>query len=177
MPKIHSPQSCAPLPRRGLGEGGFTLVEVILVLALLVLITSVLLPAAGSLLRGSRGETAEETVLAVLQDARRQAVISGREVDLRYAPAEHALVWTDGVQDGRRIFEAGNVTVEFLRPDGGAILLGGRLVEADPVDDMKFYADGSCDMIRLQLRVADTAPRVIPIDPWTCAPVLAPAAT
>jgi type II secretory pathway pseudopilin PulG len=166
----------APLSRRGLGEGGFTLVEVILVLALLVLIISVLLPAAGTLLRGARGETAEETALTVLQDARRQAVISGREVALRYEPAEHALVWTDGVQDGRRVLEQENVTVEFLRPGGGAILLGGQLVEADPVDEMKFYADGSCDLIRLQLRATDAAPRVISIDPWTCAPVLAPAA-
>jgi len=154
----------------------FTLVEVILVLALLVLITSVLLPAAGSLLRGSRGEAAEETVLAVLQDARRQAVLSGREVALRYAPAEHALVWTDGVHDGRRVLEDAAVAVEFLRPSAGAILLGGQLVETDPVDEMTFYADGSCDMIRLQLRAADAAPRVIPIDPWTCAPVLAPPA-
>lgn len=173
---IHARRSRVPVPRRSLGEGGFTLVEVILVLALLVLIIAVLLPAAGSLLRGARGETAEETALAVLQDARRQAVLSGREVALRYAPAEHALVWTDGVQDGRRVFEDGNVTVEFLRPGGGAILLGGQLVEADPVDEMKFYADGSCELIRLQLRPADAAPRVIPIDPWTCAPVLAPPA-
>jgi len=143
------------------------------VLALLVLITSVLLPAAGSLLRGSRGEAAEETVLAVLQDARRQAVLSGRDVALHYEPPENALAWTDGVQAGRRVFEEGHVTVEFLRPSGGAVLLGGQLVEADPVAEMKFYADGSCDLIRLQLRTADGAPRVIPIDPWTCAPVLA----
>src|SRR5882757_4199684 len=154
----------------------FTLVEVILVLALLVLIIAVLLPAAGSLLRGAHGETAEETALAVLQDARRQAVLSGREVALRYAPAEHALVWTDGEHDGRRVFEDAAVAVEFLRPSAGAILLGGQLVETDPVDEMTFYADGSCDMIRLQLRAADAAPRVIPIDPWTCAPVLAPPA-
>src|SRR5882672_11452736 len=85
----------------------FTLIEIIVVLALLTLIIAVLLPAAGSLLRGSRGETAEETVLAVLQDARRQAVLSGRDVALHYEPPEHALAWTDGVQAGRRVFEKG----------------------------------------------------------------------
>lgn len=183
MPKILFLRSRAPLPRLGPlsrhgaasadGVGGFTLVEVILVLALLVLIISVLLPAAGTMLRGSRGETAEETVLAVLQDARRQAVLSGREVALHYEPAEHALVWTDGVQEDRRVFEEGNMTVEFLRPGAGAVLLGGQLVETEPVDGMRFYADGSCDLIRLQLRAAEAAPRVIPIDPWTCAPMLA----
>src|SRR5258708_7424700 len=148
-------QTIRPLPTRA---AAFTLVEVILVLALLVLIIAVLLPAAGSLLRGSRGETAEETACAVLQDARRQAVLSGREVALHYEPAEHALVWTDGVLSGRRAFAEGGVMVEFLRPGGGAILLGGQLVEADPVGEMKFYPDGSCEVIRLQLRAADAAP-------------------
>lgn len=176
MPAIHTLRTRRPLPRRSPGEGGFTIVEAVLVLALVVLIVSVLLPAAGSLLRGMHGETAEETVLSTLQDARRQAVVSGREVALRFEPAERALVWTDGVQTGRRGLGEGGVTVEFLRPGAASVLLGGQLVETDPVAELRFYADGSCDLIRLQLRRADAAPRVIPIDPWTCAPTPVPAA-
>lgn len=162
-------------PLRFRARAAFTLVEVILVLALLVLIVAVLLPAGGALWRGAQGETAEETMLSVLQDARRQAVIFGREVVLRYEPAEHALVWTDGVQVSRRVFAKENLKVEFLRPGAEAILLGGQLVRTDPVGEMLFYADGTCDLIHLQLRATDAVPRVIPIDPWTCAPVLSPA--
>jgi len=172
MPKILFLRSRAPLPRRSLGEGGFTLVEVVLVLALLALVISVLLPAAGALLRGVPGETPEETVLEAVQDARRQAVLSGREVTLRYEPAPPALAWTDGVQQGDRAFGVGRVLVEFLRPGAGVILLGGQLVGTDPVAEMKFYTDGTCDQLHVQVRAADAAPRVIPLDPWTCAPVL-----
>jgi type II secretory pathway pseudopilin PulG len=155
-------------------SAAFTLVEILLILSLLTLAIAVLLPAAGALLRGAHGETAEDSVFAMMQDARRQAVLSGREVALRYDPGLQDLIWSDGRQSGRRTIEDGKATVEFLRPGSGAILLGGELVETNPVKEMKFYADGTCDLISLQLRFTDRAPRVIAIDPWTCAPVLVP---
>lgn len=164
------PLISAPRPRPA---GGFTLVEILLVLALLVLSLTVMLPATGSLLRGAQHETAEETALAILQDARRQAVLAGREVELTYEPVAHRFVWTDGTQTGRRPVADPGLAVEFLRPrEGAAILLGGQLVETNPVPSLRFYADGTCDPVRLQLRATDAAPRVVVIDPWTCAPVL-----
>jgi len=150
----------------------FTLIEILVVLALLALVTAALLPAGGALLRDARRESAEDTTLDVLQEVRRQAVLSGREVTLGFAAESHALVWTDGVQTGRREFARPDVTVDFLRPSGRAILLGGQLVETNAVKQMKFYADGTCDTIRLQWRQADRIAHVIAIDPWTCAPAL-----
>lgn len=150
----------------------FTLVEILVVLALLALVVSALLPATGAWLRGAGGETAEDTALDTMQEIRRQAVLSGRTVTLRFDALRGALVWTDGIRTSRRALTGPVVTVDFLRPGGGAILLGGQLVETSPVREMNFYPDGTCDGIRVQLRPADGTPRVTPIDPWTCAPVL-----
>jgi hypothetical protein len=148
-------------------------VELVLVLALFILFIAVLIPAAGALFRGAQHEAPEETALEVLQDARRLAVLNGHEVRLVFEPETHRFVWTDGTQEEHRAVADAGLAVDFLRPrEGAAILLGGQLVETNPVRQLEFYADGTCDPVRLQLRGTDTAPRVVPIDPWTCAPVL-----
>lgn len=161
-------------PRRAFPRA-FTLVEVLLVLALLALIVSIMLPAGGALLRDARETSFEGTVLAAVQDARREAVLTGREVELRHETATRTLVWSDGRRTRQVPLPGPAAAVEFLRPRGGAVLLGGRLVETDPVARLRFYPDGTCDAVRLQLRPAGADPRVIPLDPWTCTPVPGPA--
>ena len=37
---------------------------------------------------------------------------------------------------------------------------------------VRFYPDGSCDRFRVQIRSGTSAPQVIAVDPWTCAPLL-----
>src|SRR5690242_6589630 len=77
------------------GPAGFTLVEVLLVLALVALIGMVLLPAAGGLMpRGGGGW--EDNVAEALQKARREAVVSGRELTMRFDPESRCFLWEGG---------------------------------------------------------------------------------
>jgi hypothetical protein len=66
--------------------------------------------------------------------------------------------------------KAESVAVKILAPETiGAILLGGVASEA-PLARMRFYPDGTCDRVRLDIRRNDDR-RVVPIDPLTCAPL------
>jgi type II secretion system protein H len=151
---------------------GFTLVEVLLVLALLALGAAVLLPAVSGLFRQGQSASAEEVVAEVLQQARREAVLTGREVALRFEPEGQRFVW-DG-SAGRALSASGpRVKVDFLRSrDKAAVLIGGQLVETAVVPVLRFFPDGTCEPVRVQFRPTGAPPRVITIDPWTCAPGL-----
>jgi prepilin-type N-terminal cleavage/methylation domain-containing protein len=151
--------------------GGFTLVEVLLVLALLALVVAILLPAAGSILRNSRAGSPEDALATVFQQVRREAVLSGRELTLRFETDQQRFAWETSTApigpEGERI------RIEFLRPGpGSAVLIGGRLVETSVVPALHFFPDGTCDPVRVQIRAGDRAARVLAIDPWTCAPGL-----
>src|SRR4051812_4646686 len=78
---------------------GFTLVEVLMVLALLALVGAVLLPSAGALLRSGQSGNMDELVTEVMQEARRTAVLTGREVALRFEPDAQRFAW-DGSARG-----------------------------------------------------------------------------
>ena len=52
------------------------------------------------------------------------------------------------------------------------VLVGGQLVETQTLPSVTFYGDGTCSPFRAQLRNKGVDPRVLEIDPWTCAQVL-----
>ncbi len=162
-------------PRRGPSRytsQGFTLVEILLVLALLALAGAVFLPAAGAIFARGRMGNAEEAVAIVLQQVRREAVLHGRPLALRFDAEAQRFLWDDAA--GASVGTAGTpVKVEFLRPRAGsAILIGGQLVETALVPVLKFFPDGTCDAVRVQVRAGREAARIMVIDPWTCAPGL-----
>lgn len=151
---------------------GFTLVESLLVLALLVLAATVLLPSAGALFRRTHAGNPEEEVAGILQQARRAAVLSGREVAMRFDARAQRFVW-DASAGVRLARDDARMEVGFLRAGtGSSVLIGGQRVETSLQPAMRFFPDGTCDPVRVQLRVADGAPRILAIDPWTCAPGL-----
>ena len=62
------------------------------------------------------------------------------------------------------------VSVKILAPETiGAILLGGVASE-EPLARLRFYPDGTCDRVRLDIRRNEER-RLVPIDPLTCAPL------
>jgi general secretion pathway protein H len=161
-------KNARPGPRR---DAGFTLVEVLLVLALVALIGMVLLPAAGGLMPKSGGGW-EDNLAESLQAVRREAVVRGRELTLRYDAESRCLVWAGGTSKPLGPADA-KLAVDFLRTGStSAVLIGGQLVETTVVPVLRFYPDGTCDPVRVQLRAANAVPRVLTIDPWTCAPGL-----
>ncbi len=146
---------------------GFSLIEIVVVLALLGLISALLIGSGGTLLQASSRENAENTALTAIAAARHQAVLAGQIVELKIDERARALDWTVGqapLPEGEEL--------HLLPPvRAGAMLIGGQLKE-DTIPRVRFYADGTCDPFRLEIS-RDGNRRVIAIDPWTCA-VLAP---
>ncbi|HYC69606.1 MAG TPA: GspH/FimT family pseudopilin [Opitutaceae bacterium] len=168
MPRCAQARPCRRPP-------GFTLVEVLLVLALMALVAAVLLPAAAALVRDPGTDNPDDLVAMVLQQARREAVVSGRTVTLRFEPRERRFAWSragDPVPAGGRAVP-GITRADFLPPERGrAMLVRGRLVETDTRRGLDLFSDGTCTAARLRFEPEGGAPRLVAIDPWTCAPGL-----
>lgn len=164
------------MPRGNAHVRGFTLVEVLLVLALLALFAAIFIPGVNSMLAqmDARGpeQIASEAVLA----ARTIALESGRATELAYDAEKRQLLW--GESGARSDALPVGVVLDLLPMEaGGSILLGGELAEnQEPLKRVRFFPDGTCQPFRLRLRAgADAKPRVLVIDPWTCALSAVPA--
>ena len=151
------------------GEDGFTLLEIVVVLAIFGLVSALLIGSSGALLRAIGREDVEHTALSALASARHSAVLAGRTLELRVDDKTRVLDWEAG-----RASLAGEDTVRLLPPSKiSSALIGGRLQE-EPVARVRFYADGTCDPFRLEI-VRGERSNLLQIDPWTCT-VLAPGA-
>lgn len=155
-------------PGRASGRrGGFTLLEILLVLLLLGLMGAVLVGGATSLLNSAREQDPEAALLAFLQDRRGESVESNRVIEVRQLPEDQGFIW-----DADEVFTLPSGTtgtrVRLIRAEAaGASLIGGQLEET-PLESLRFYPDGSCDPARVEIRRGD-ARRVVVIDPWTAA--------
>lgn len=159
---------------------GFTLLEILLVLAIAGLIASVLVGGAASLLN-DKPVSAEEVFWKAVQEARKTALKSEHEVTLRFSGEEKG-VKKFIVSEGQSAKEFPVLTkntdldVTFLvpQPGGTIVVIRGAVIETAKVPAVVFYPDGTCTAFRAQFYRAGT-PNIIGIDPWTCAPVLTPA--
>jgi prepilin-type N-terminal cleavage/methylation domain-containing protein len=170
-----------PRPAR---RGGFTLLEMLLVIGLLSMLAGVLVAGSAALLRGTARTDPEDALLALMQTWRRQAVERGATIEVEpFRSLDEAdrqgYRWTDpgaGPEAAPReelLPQLEGVQVQLLGPEvDGAILLGGLAVE-QPLNRLRFYPDGTCDRVRLEVR-RNEARRLAPIDPLTCAPLPAP---
>lgn len=155
-------------------RSGFTLLEVLLVIALIGLLTAALVVGGAALLR-QKEPSPEEIFWRAVGEARDFALIHQVEVRLAFDPEEktfHART-PEGSESFAVPFE-GDLRIEFLsaQPTGRSVLIGGVLVETQPLESVTFFEDGTCTPFRAQLRVGSGEPQVIEIDPWTCAPML-----
>lgn len=166
------PQAASPgwrARRRGISrQGAFTLLEILLVLMLIGLLGAVLVGGAVSLLKSVEDKDPEAAVLSMLQKVRGEAVEKGEIIELTPLPEDAGFIWgADGVEN---LPKREGLSVRLLKPEVvAASLIGGQLEERS-IDRVRFFPDGSCDPMRIQIRRGDVR-RVYAIDPWTAAPL------
>lgn len=153
----------------------FTLMEVLLVLAAIGLITTVMVVGGTRVLR-SDDLSPEQILWKAVEEARRFALLHQCEVRVSYDSETQSFraITPLGTETFPVPFD-GELQIDFLSAQkaGRSILIGGRLVETEPLTGVSFFEDGTCTPFRVQLRVNNGEAQTIEIDPWTCAPVLA----
>lgn len=178
-------------------QAGFTLLEVLLAIAILVLLGSVLI-GGGAHLLSDRPVTVQEVFWKAVQEARKAALKAEHDIRLKYDKEKRRFLIVDGLAPARLAADgftkeeaalkefpiptastaqagSSDLDISFLAAtkSGPAILIGGVLLESQPVPYVTFYSDGTCSAFRLQIMRSGNV-SMLAIDPWTCAPVLSP---
>lgn len=172
IPGLHLPAG-RPATKFGRkrSEAGFTLLEIIAVIALMGLISALLIGGSGAMLRTVSSDDVQNTALAAIAGARHSAVLTGRTLEFTSDDKTRVLEWGEG----RAALTAEGQVRLLPASRTSAILVGGRLTES-PLARVRFYADGTCDPFRLEIVRDSKASQILAIDPWTCT-ALAPEAT
>ena len=161
--------------RRAPRRAGFTLLEILVVIALIALLSSVLIVGTSRLL-GGRVASADEIFWKMVGEVRKSALLENRDIRLSFDTKTKTFVAGSGELAPRFPFAPRDaVDVDFLAPasvsGSASILIAGQLVETQTLPFVTFYGDGTCSPFRVQLK-GKTSAVILEIDPWTCAPVL-----
>jgi prepilin-type N-terminal cleavage/methylation domain-containing protein len=157
-------------PRHSAGRRAFTLLEVILAIALLGLVASLFITGGSEMFR-ARQRTMVDVFWAAVQAARLQAVQEDTTVTLRFDEKSKRILW--GATDESHGLDWPGRNLEFLPTESrDTILLGGQLVHTNRLETVRFYADGTTDRFRVQLINAEGQVSLLDLDPWTAAPVV-----
>lgn len=151
-------------------RSAFTLIEMLLSLGLLALVSVVLISGVSGFFQLKEARP-DDNFWSAVTSARQAALDHEQVVTLQFDQEKKLLIWSwDDASDSLAL-PVGEV--RFLPVDKTSTqLLGGVLMETDPMSRVRFYPDGTCDAFRAELVTADQRRRVLQIDPWTCAPVL-----
>ena len=155
---------------------GFTLLEILLVLALMGLLAGVLVGGASQLLN-TTPKSPDEVFWAAVQEARKTALKSESETVMTYVDDPEkgkGFVITEGQSSKTfAIPTPGDLEVTFLsqQKGGNMIMVGGTVLETQKLPFVTFYPDGTCSPFRIQF-YRNGATHTASIDPWTCAPML-----
>ena len=154
-------------------RGGFTLIEILLVVALIGLISWILIGGSTALM--TQKESPDEQFWKATAAARKEALEEGKNVLMTYDDKTRCFVLNDGSQKRTLpVTGADDLVIDFhpVQSDSSSSsLIGGTLVETEPLAAVTFYNDGTCTPFRVQLRSGGAA-HILSVDPWTCAVVL-----
>ena len=137
---------------RGPAPGGFTLLELLVVLAIAGLLTSLVPSLISAVVPGARLHADAREMAVFLRAARNDAVTGGRAIDVIFEPADRRYQRTD--RPARRLAEDVTLTVE---PGHAAFSRG----PADDPDNgtvpIRFYPDGTSVGAGIVLRRGNSA--------------------
>ena len=158
------------------GRAGFTLLEVLVTIALIALLTGVLVVGTSRLL-GDRSKSADDLFWLAAGAARKEALLQNQPIRLSFDKKTREFILGSAAAETRMPFvPVLTAELDFLPPKSpsasASILIAGELVETQTMPYVTFYGDGTCAPFRVQLK-GRTQTRVLEIDPWTCAPMLA----
>ncbi len=154
---------------------GFTLIEILLALALITLIGTIFISGTNSLL-ADKSSSPDDQFWKACSEARKEALEEQRSVLLSFDQKARNFVLNDGARQKTLPVTGPDDLAIDLHPvksdSSSSILIAGTLVETQPMAAATFYDDGTCTPFRVQIRTNSGA-HMLAIDPWTCAPVLA----
>jgi general secretion pathway protein H len=157
-------------------SAGFTLLEILLVLALIGLMGTIFIGGSQALLT-DKGRSLDEQFWEVCARARKMALEDRQSVLLSYDPKTKGFLLVDAQARSSVPVTGPDDTMIDFHPaqaeSGSQVLVGGTLVETQPLTSVTFYNDGTCTPFRVQIRANNDA-HLLAIDPWTCAPILSP---
>jgi len=164
--------------RTGDPAAGFTLLEILLALAVIGLISTLLIGGSARLL-ATKPMTPDDVFWKAVAQARKDALERGHTVQMGFDTKTKAFIISDadGASESVPLTNPPPDLVAQFLPGGdapsSAILLGGSAVESVTISVVLFYSDGTCMPFRAQIRNGANA-HTIKIDPWTCAKILTP---
>jgi len=149
---------------------GFTLVEVLLTLALIAMASTVVLSGTSQFFQ-ARDDRPDDKFWQAVTAARQAALEQEQPVTLSYDQKTKSLQWKS--LETSESLELPVKTFRFLpETRDSTYLIGGVLTETTNLERVKFYPDGTCDAFRVEIVETDNRREIIRIDPWTCAPIL-----
>jgi len=156
--------------RRTTGRRAFTLLEVILAIAMLGLVASLFITGGSEMFR-ARERTMVDVFWESVQAARLQAVQGDTTVTMRFEEKSRRILWGAAGEPSAVDWPGRNL--EFLPMESrDTILLGGQLVGTGAIEAVRFHPDGTTDRYRVQMTDASGRVSRLELDPWTTAPVL-----
>ncbi len=164
--------------RRARGGAGFTLLEVLLAIALIAVAGSLFLVSLETLGRSSPADEFEGAFWRAMAQGRERALASRRTVELRWD--EEARVFVVGSGESAAVIRiesketterfAARFTEEVAAND--FILVRGELVTRRATPAVRFFPDGTCQSFGVELAFGENSRRRLIIDPWTGAETL-----
>jgi general secretion pathway protein H len=153
-------------------RGGFTLIEILLALALVGLLSWIFIGGTAALL-SDRNPSPDDQFWKACGAARKEALQEQKTVLLSFDTKVRGFVLNDGDQKVTLpLTGSDDITIDFhpLKSDSSSeVLIGGVVVDTTPMPAASFYSDGTCTAFRAQVRTKAGA-HMLGVDPWTCAP-------
>ena len=160
---------------------GVTLIEMLLVIGLIALLSSMFVLRVDTLMKQSEIETLESEFWKAVAFAKQKAVYQKRPYLIHYDADVPAFVVTSGSEshpfkiDTSDFDAEAELAVVFKEalPQNGYILISGRLIMDREIEKCRFFPDGTCNPFSVEVTVGKFTSSLT-IDPWTGSQITPP---